>query len=138
MAQDLQKPLLDPENFNREGIDLERLPLEEVFEQLRTSRGGLSSEDAEARLKIFGPNKLEEKPENKFLKFLSFMWNRLSWVTETAAIMAGVLANGGRQGLNWQDLVGIVCLLLLNSTISFIEGSNAGYAAAVLMTHFGP
>ena len=36
--------------------------MEEVFEQLRTSHGGLSSEDAEARLTIFGPNKLEEKP----------------------------------------------------------------------------
>ncbi|CAH2080463.1 unnamed protein product [Thlaspi arvense] len=58
----LEKPLLDPENFNREGIDLERLPLEEVFEQLRTSRAGLTTEDAEVRLKIFGPNKLEEKP----------------------------------------------------------------------------
>lgn len=38
------------------------MPLEEVFEQLRTSREGLSSEDAEVRLKIFGPNMLEEKP----------------------------------------------------------------------------
>lgn len=138
MAQDLQKPLLDPENFNREGIDLERLPLEEVFEQLRTSRGGLSSEDAEARLKIFGPNKLEEKPENKFLKFLSFMWNPLSWVMEAAAIMAIVLANGGGQGPDWQDFVGIVCLLLINSTISFIEENNAGNAAAALMAHLAP
>jgi hypothetical protein len=33
--------------------------------------------------------------ENKFLKFLSFMWNPLSWVMEAAAIMAIVLANGG-------------------------------------------
>jgi len=39
-----------------------RVPLEEVFEQLRTSRAGLSSADAEARLVLFGPNKLEEKP----------------------------------------------------------------------------
>ena len=39
----------------------ERLPLEEVFEQLRTSARGLSSDDAEARLHIFGYNKLEEK-----------------------------------------------------------------------------
>lgn len=40
----------------------ERLPLEEVFEQLRTSRAGLTSEDAEVRVHIFGQNKLEEKP----------------------------------------------------------------------------
>ncbi|KDP40607.1 hypothetical protein JCGZ_24606 [Jatropha curcas] len=138
MAEELEKPLLDPENFNREGIDLERLPLEEVFEQLRTSREGLSSEDAEVRLKIFGPNKLEEKPENKFLKFLSFMWNPLSWVMEAAAVMAIVLANGGGEGPDWQDFVGIICLLLINSTISFIEENNAGNAAAALMAHLAP
>ncbi|KAJ4832023.1 hypothetical protein Tsubulata_010268 [Turnera subulata] len=104
MAEELDKPLLDPKNFNLEGIDLERLPWEEVFEQLRTSRNGLSSEDAEVRLQIFGQNKLEEKPENNFLKFLSFMWNPLSWVMEAAAVMAIVLANGGvlRDG-QWQE-----------------------------------
>ncbi|KAH7858113.1 hypothetical protein Vadar_020134 [Vaccinium darrowii] len=138
MAEDLDKPLLDPENFNREGIDLERLPLDEVFEQLRTSKAGLTSEDAEARLKIFGPNKLEEKPENKFLKFLSFMWNPLSWVMEAAAVMAIVLANGGGQGPDWQDFVGIICLLIINSTISFIEENNAGNAAASLMARLAP
>ncbi|KAH7866279.1 hypothetical protein Vadar_018033 [Vaccinium darrowii] len=139
MAGELEKPLLDPENFTREGgVDLERLPLEEVFEQLRTSRGGLTSEDAQVRLQIFGPNKLEEKPENKILKFLGFMWNPLSWVMEAAAVMAIVLANGGGQGPDWQDFLGIVCLLVINSTISFIEENNAGNAAASLMARLAP
>ncbi|KAI9090332.1 hypothetical protein K1719_028667 [Acacia pycnantha] len=138
MAEGLDKPLLDPENFSRDGVDLERIPLEEVFEQLKTSPRGLSSDDAEARLEIFGPNKLEEKPENKFLKFLSFMWNPLSWVMEAAAIMAIALANGGGEGPDWQDFVGIICLLLINSTISFIEENNAGNAAAALMAHLAP
>lgn len=138
MAEELDKPLLDPENFNRDGIDLERLPLDEVFEQLKTSRAGLSSEDAEVRSQIFGQNKLEEKPENKFLKFLSFMWNPLSWVMEAAAIMAIALANGGGEGPDWQDFVGIICLLIINSTISFIEENNAGNAAAALMARLAP
>ncbi|KAL7180597.1 hypothetical protein ACSBR1_043732 [Camellia fascicularis] len=138
MAEDLDKPLLDPENFNRDGVDLERLPLDEVFDQLKTSRAGLSSEDAEVRLQIFGQNKLEEKPENKFLKFLSFMWNPLSWVMEAAAIMAIALANGGGEGPDWQDFVGIICLLIINSTISFIEENNAGNAAAALMARLAP
>ena len=52
----------------------ERMPLEDVFEQLRTIRGGLSSEDAEARLQIFGPNKLEQrKVRSHFLKTSDFM-----------------------------------------------------------------
>ena len=35
--------------------------MDEVFELLKTSKAGLSTLDAEARLKIFGLNKLEEK-----------------------------------------------------------------------------
>lgn len=38
--------------------------------------------------------------ENKILKFLSFMWNPLSWVMEAAAVMAIALANGGVSRLN--------------------------------------
>jgi len=39
----------------------ENCPLEEVFENLRCSREGLSTQQAQQRLEIFGPNKLEEK-----------------------------------------------------------------------------
>lgn len=44
----------------------ERVPLDEVFGQLKASRGGLSSADAEARLVLFGPNKLEKSPVISF------------------------------------------------------------------------
>lgn len=39
---------------------------------------------------------------------------------------------------DWQDFVGIVVLLLINSTISFIEENNAGNAAAALMAGLAP
>nr|XP_009801411.1 PREDICTED: putative ATPase, plasma membrane-like [Nicotiana sylvestris] len=39
----------------------ENVPLEEVFQNLRCSREGLTSQDAHRRLQIFGYNKLEEK-----------------------------------------------------------------------------
>jgi len=39
----------------------ERIPIEEVFEQLKCTREGLSSDEGANRLQIFGPNKLEEK-----------------------------------------------------------------------------
>lgn len=95
MAEELDKPLLDPQNFIPDGIDLvtspsiplstfllhfqlqsgltsyhrlqERIPLEQVFELLKTSPTGLSSDDAEARLQIFGPNKLEERKVRQLL-----------------------------------------------------------------------
>ncbi|KAK9269573.1 hypothetical protein L1049_001349 [Liquidambar formosana] len=49
------------EGIKNENIDLERIPVEEVFEQLKCTREGLTSEEGEQRLQIFGPNKLEEK-----------------------------------------------------------------------------
>lgn len=39
---------------------------------------------------------------------------------------------------DWQDFVGIVALLFINSTISFIEENNAGNAAAALMAGLAP
>jgi H+-transporting ATPase len=122
----------------KEAVDLENCPLEEVFENLRCSREGLSTQQAQQRLEIFGPNKLEEKEESKVLKFLGFMWNPLSWVMEAAAIMAIALANGGGKPPDWQDFVGIITLLVINSTISFIEENNAGNAAAALMARLAP
>ncbi|PKA49465.1 Plasma membrane ATPase 4 [Apostasia shenzhenica] len=123
------------EEIKNETVDLERIPVEEVFEQLKCTKEGLSSEEGAHRLQIFGPNKLEEKTESKLLKFLGFMWNPLSWVMETAAIIA-IAARG--KDPDWQDFIGIVVLLVINSTISFIEENNAGNAAAALMARLAP
>ncbi|XP_027066143.2 ATPase 8, plasma membrane-type isoform X1 [Coffea arabica] len=133
MASDLSL-----EEIKNEHVDLENIPIEEVFKQLKCSREGLSEEEGAKRLQIFGPNKLEEKKESKLLKFLGFMWNPLSWVMECAAVMAIVLANGGGKPPDWQDFVGIAVLLIINSTVSFIEENNAGNAAAALMAGLAP
>ncbi|KAF3452996.1 hypothetical protein FNV43_RR03429 [Rhamnella rubrinervis] len=126
------------EDVRNETVDLERIPVEEVFEQLKCTKEGLTDEEGKNRLQIFGLNKLEEKKESKLLKFLGFMWNPLSWVMELAAIMAIALANGDGRPPDWQDFVGIVALLFINSTISFIEENNAGNAAAALMAGLAP
>ncbi|KAJ3698967.1 hypothetical protein LUZ61_002672 [Rhynchospora tenuis] len=126
------------DDIKNETVDLETIPVPEVFQQLKCSAEGLTNAEGAHRLEVFGPNKLEEKKENKVLKFLGFMWNPLSWVMEIAAIMAIVLANGGGKPPDWQDFVGIVVLLIINSTISFIEENNAGNAAAALMASLAP
>eukprot|EP00246_Nothoceros_aenigmaticus_P007628 TRINITY_DN2157_c0_g2_i1.p1 TRINITY_DN2157_c0_g2~~TRINITY_DN2157_c0_g2_i1.p1 ORF type:complete len:962 (+),score=189.36 TRINITY_DN2157_c0_g2_i1:359-3244(+) len=141
MAEAADKPAaaaFSLEDVNNELVDLERIPVEEVFEHLRCTEKGLTSQDAENRLTIFGHNKLEEKRESKILKFLGFMWNPLSWVMEAAAIIAIGAANGGGKPPDWQDFIGIIILLVINSTISFIEENNAGNAAAALMARLAP
>ncbi|RCV20377.1 hypothetical protein SETIT_4G051400v2 [Setaria italica] len=129
---------ISPDDVRDGNVDLSKMPVEEVFKTLKCDRKGLSGAEAEGRLRAFGPNKLEEKKESKLLKFLGFMWNPLSWVMEMAAIMAIVLANGGGKPPDWQDFVGIVTLLIINSTISYIEEANAGDAAAALMAGLAP
>ncbi|KAA3479481.1 ATPase 9, plasma membrane-type-like [Gossypium australe] len=84
------------EDIKNETIDLERIPVHEVFQKLKCTRDGLST------------------------------------------IMAIALANGGGKPPDWQDFIGIVVLLLINSTISFIEENNAGNAAAALMAGLAP
>ncbi|XP_050916826.1 plasma membrane ATPase 1 [Lathyrus oleraceus] len=66
------------------------------------------------------------------------MWNPLSWVMEAAALMAIAMAHGGGKRGDYQDFVGIIILLIINSTISFIEENNAGNAAAALMARLAP
>ncbi|CAK9329854.1 unnamed protein product [Citrullus colocynthis] len=129
---------LSLEEIKNETVDLEKIPVAEVFVQLKCGPEGLTTQEGEDRLQLFGPNKLEEKKESKILKFLGFMWNPLSWVMEAAAIMAIALANGGGKPPDWEDFVGIICLLVINSTISFIEENNAGNAAAALMAGLAP
>lgn len=63
----------------------ENIPIDEVFENLRCTREGLTNEAAEERLAIFGHNKLEEK------KVLILYWNSCSsifgffWVVSVLA-----------------------------------------------------
>ncbi|KAI8005221.1 Malate dehydrogenase, glyoxysomal [Camellia lanceoleosa] len=123
---------------SKEAVDLENMPLKEVFEHLKCTKEGPSTDAVQEWLELFGYNKLEEKKESKILKFLGFMWNPLSWVMEAAALMAIALAHGGHKGTDYHDFFGILILLIINSTISFIEENNAGNAAAALMARLAP
>ncbi|KAL0668424.1 hypothetical protein Bca4012_031128 [Brassica carinata] len=44
-----------------ESIDLENVPVEEVFQHLKCTKEGLTSKEVQERLTLFGYNKLEEK-----------------------------------------------------------------------------
>eukprot|EP00261_Vitis_vinifera_P040548 XP_019081791.1 PREDICTED: plasma membrane ATPase 1 [Vitis vinifera] len=117
---------------------LENIPLEEVFEKLKCTREGLGLDEVEKRLKVFGHNKLEEKKENKIIKFLGFMWNPLSWVMEAAAIMAISLALKENKDVDYITFLGILALHIINSAISFVEENKTGNAVARLMAWLAP
>ncbi|XVF80379.1 hypothetical protein PTKIN_Ptkin15bG0065300 [Pterospermum kingtungense] len=57
---------------------------------------------------------------------------------EATAIMAIALGNGGGKPSECKDFVGIVCLLLINSIISFVEENNVGDAITAFMAGLTP
>ncbi|KAJ9706971.1 hypothetical protein PVL29_002104 [Vitis rotundifolia] len=126
----MDKTAITLEAISKEIVDLENIPLEEVFEKLKCTREGLSLDEVEKRLKVFGYNKLEEKKENKIIKFLGFMWNPLSWVMEAAAIMAISLALKVNENVDYITFLGILALHIINSAISFVEENKTGNAVA--------
>ncbi|KAJ1796045.1 hypothetical protein LPJ59_003989, partial [Coemansia sp. RSA 2399] len=86
----------------------------------------------------FGYNKLPESKVNPILMFLAFMWNPLSWVMEAAALVAIVLSNGQGEAPDWEDFIGIILLLIINSCIGFYEERGAGKAVEALMAALAP
>ncbi|EOA16035.1 hypothetical protein CARUB_v10004164mg, partial [Capsella rubella] len=85
-----------------------KIPIEEVFKHLECSREGLSGAEP------------------------------LSLVMESAAIVAIALAinDGGSSG--WQIFVGVVCLLLFNTILFYLEQDNAEHVTSALMARLSP
>lgn len=49
------------------------------------------------------------------------MWNFLFWVMELVVFMVFVFDNGENRFFDWFDFVGIICLLFINLTVSYLE-----------------
>ncbi|KAJ7130947.1 hypothetical protein C8R46DRAFT_1327780 [Mycena filopes] len=124
--------------YDQEKVDLGTLDIGDVFKLLQCDNKGLSPDEVERRLGLFGPNRLEQEDQNPFLQFLSFMWNPLSWVMEAAALVAIAFSNGEGRAPDWEDFLGITLLLLVNSSIGFYEERGAGNAVKALMDSLAP
>ena len=68
--------------------DLKSLPMPEVEAKLGSSPDGLSQAEAQKRLTQYGPNEIEEKKTNPFLKFLTYFWGPIPWMIEVAVILS--------------------------------------------------
>jgi len=105
--------------------DLKTLPIAEVEKKLDSSPDGLTGAEAQKRLTQYGPNELEEKKTNMFLKFLSYFWGPIPWMIEAAVILSAVARH-------WPDFFIILVLLFANALVGFLEERQAGNAIAAL------
>jgi H+-transporting ATPase len=113
--------------INKTGVkeDLNSIPMAELQAKLGSSPNGLSQAEAQKRLTQYGPNEIEEKKTNPFLKFLTYFWGPIPWMIEAAVILSAVARH-------WPDFFIILLLLLANAVVGFWEEHQAGNAIAAL------
>jgi H+-transporting ATPase len=119
------KPGSKPKVKTEPKDDLKTLPLAEVEKKLGSSPDGLTQAEAQKRLTQYGPNEIEERKTNPFLKFLGYFWGPIPWMIEIAVILSGVVRH-------WPDFFIILLLLVANAVVGFWEERQAGNAIAAL------
>jgi H+-transporting ATPase len=125
MKPNADKPEAKPESRPESKDDLKSLPMPELEKKLGSSPDGLSQAEAQKRLTQYGPNEIEEKKTNPFLKFLTYFWGPIPWMIEAAVILSGVVRH-------WLDFFIILLLLVSNAVVGFWEERQAGNAIAAL------
>jgi H+-transporting ATPase len=105
--------------------DLKSISMDDLQTKLGSSVAGLTQAEAQKRLAQYGPNQIEEKKTNEYLKFLSYFWGPIPWMIEAAVILSGVVRH-------WLDFFVILVLLLSNALVGFWEEHQAGNAIAAL------
>src|ERR1035441_2063020 len=80
-----------PESKPDANEDLKSLPLPELQARLGSSPDGISQVEAQKRLAQYGPNEIEEKKTNPFLKFLTYFWGPIPWMIEAAGILSALV-----------------------------------------------
>ena len=105
---------------------------EEVLEGLKTSRDGLSPEEARVRLSLYGPNELREKEKKTpFMMFLDQFKDFMILILIAAAVISGVIGEPS-------DTLAIIVIVILNAIIGFIQEYRAEKAMAALKKMSAP
>ncbi len=86
---------------------------------------GLTTEEAQERLKKYGPNALEEKKRSLIARLFSYFWGPIPWMIEIAAALSAMVQH-------WTDFGIIVALLIFNAGVGFWQEFTAGNAVEAL------
>jgi H+-transporting ATPase len=125
MRLSANKPKTKTRSATKAKSDLQSMPMPELQKKLGSSPDGLTQAEAAKRLVQYGPNEIEEKKDNPFLKFLTYLWGPIPWMIEAAVILSALAQH-------WPDFGIILVLLLANAVVGFWEEHQAGNAIAAL------
>ncbi len=105
--------------------EAKKADINELFKTLAVDQRGLSSSEAEKRLKQYGPNEIQEKKVNPLLKFLRYFWGPIPWMIEAAVVMSAIIQR-------WPDFAIILTLLMVNAIVGSWQERKAGNAIELL------
>jgi H+-transporting ATPase len=125
MKSSANKPKTKPGSEPKAKSDLQSMPMPEFQAKLESPPDGLTQAEAAKRLIQYGPNEIEEKKDNPFLKFLTYLWGPIPWMIEAAVVLSALAQH-------WPDFFIILVLLLANAVVGFWEEHQAGNAIAAL------
>lgn len=100
--------------------------ISDTLKELKTSRGGLTTQEAQDRLKKFGQNTLKlEKKQNYVLKFLSQFKDIMVIILLCAAVVSLIFAIVEKSSTELIDAIIIFVIVLINATLSFTQELKA-------------
>ncbi len=114
--------------FAEEQVDATE-PLDRLLRDLRTSRDGLATREAQRRLVHFGPNELRRRDEHRLWRELGRQFTHplalLLWAAGGLAWLAGIVAVA----------VAIVVVIVLNAVFAFFQEAQAERAVEALTAY---
>jgi Ca2+-transporting ATPase len=106
--------------------------IEDILEELSSSRSGLSEVEAGERLRKYGANILEEKKKRTaFTMLLTQFKDFMILVLIAAAILSGIIGE-------LSDTIAIIVIVILNAIIGFVQEYRAEKAMAALKKMAAP
>jgi Mg2+-importing ATPase len=105
--------------------DVLTLPIEELLKRLNTSMAGLSSEEVEKRLKVFGYNELVRKKRTAVIEFLSHFKSPLVIILLIAGFISGFFGEIANTTI-------IFSIVVFSVVLDFCQEYRAGRAAEML------
>ena len=116
--------------------------VEDVLKALNTSKNGLSSEEAERRLKVYGPNMLQEKKRIGPLRIFLRQFQDIFVLMLLAAIIISLLSvymKGVAATLeDYADAITIGVIVVLNAVVGFVQEYRSEKAMEALREYAAP
>ncbi len=111
--------------------------LSEVLSELKATKEGLSTQEAEKRLYAHGKNALSAKKKKGFFaRFFAALWDRMTVVLLVAAAIS--FATAYISGEGFADPIIILIIVLVNAFISVLQESKAEKALEALKRMTAP